>query len=484
MKVEGTSEDMENGVDIAKSTKPAKLRASAAAAVSHEAGIVLTWPWRVLWSVAGFHFVLNEVGVTKRAPKPISRCDESSVQWSWGSTVHGFLSDLLFRRSYVNFVRVFNWVCFFLCLGAFFEHLIFETSGKRGPIFQGMYIQIILIICHVHVNLGWEASLNVLGYRLWGAGAGDGVERDCHTAALFGSSRRQWRVYPEIEGVEHGVVVTRCETPAEPAADGADVHNEKVVSVSPAAAKSLDELPVSIDGPRLREVFPSPEKPYDLFARNSCGQCLRELLTGAPKSRAQRQLETVARGSRSLAARQQRSAYGGIAADSDADETMEGMILEESGWTSERVDDHEFFGVATPQTVYGFYLGLLLLALSVTFALLAPLWLSVAALDEFYTGSASFSLRAYSVLYGVQMTLEVWTVGFVLFGTTGLLAVLLKTHHADISMRVAELRSLGAAAGLLSGRESLAVDDVEIGLEEGTVCVFVSSGVCGGERKQ
>merc|ERR1712178_385032 len=62
-------------------------------------------------------------------------------------------------------VRRLNWVCFFLCIIAWFE-TTWLGATTHGPIFQGHFIQGILLFFHVHVNLGFEFMLAFLNHKV------------------------------------------------------------------------------------------------------------------------------------------------------------------------------------------------------------------------------------------------------------------------------------------------------------------------------
>eukprot|EP01047_Picozoa_sp_COSAG01_P083747 COSAG01_NODE_17660_length_1133_cov_1.370406_1_plen_235_part_01 len=70
---------------------------------------------------------------------------------------------------------------FFLCLAAYFEKSIMGAT-EQGPIFQGPYIQAVLLFFHVHVNIGFETMWNFLRHR---------VAFDEQLGRLSGSSKNE-----------------------------------------------------------------------------------------------------------------------------------------------------------------------------------------------------------------------------------------------------------------------------------------------------
>ena len=250
----------------------------------------LSWPWRRLFQYCGFLHVLhatntvnlacsqsesleneklNSEEVTQNQNLPLAKFSPSTFE------------RLCLTRSFVNFVRIFNWICFFLCFFAFFEtalfgeskHLLahsgmhgseYSESDTRGPIYQGVFIQIILMITHLHINLGWEASLNFLGYKYRSNGRNQGPSDNTnfHFREMCFSDARRWTMFDcaglEVTDIGRGDSATEFE-----------VQGAKVTTI---VNQNKDVETQS--GQRNAGNSDSH------FGKNSCGPILREILGG------------------------------------------------------------------------------------------------------------------------------------------------------------------------------------------------------------
>ena len=79
--------------------------------------VPLSKPWAMLWWYCGFQYALDETGVVDRTPK----CSLKPMVSSERKPP---------TLSYLVFIRVFNWICFFLCFFAFIEHKMFDTLRR------------------------------------------------------------------------------------------------------------------------------------------------------------------------------------------------------------------------------------------------------------------------------------------------------------------------------------------------------------------